>query len=94
MWDGLGGAGFSREIWREARQPLFERTLGLLGGAKTGAKQRDELAQTVISMLGATAFYFACVPSLRDVIGGDPLSAASLGRRRAHLHKLLRALLA
>ncbi len=94
MWDGLGGARFSREIWQAARQPLFERTLGLLGGKALSAKRRDGLAQAVISTLGATAFYFAYAPSLRDVIGADPLAPASLSRRRDHLHRLLRSLLA
>lgn len=95
MWDGLNGGKASRAIWVEARQPLFEHVLGLLGrGAKAPAKRRDELAQAVISMLGATVFYFAYAPSLADVLGVDPLSAASLQRRRAHLRGLLRSLIA
>jgi TetR/AcrR family transcriptional regulator len=92
MWDGLAGGTVSRAIWRDARQPLFEHALRLLGGPRASAKKRDALKQKLITLLGATAFYFAYAPSLTDAFGADPLSPASLRRRRAHLHELLLAL--
>jgi len=93
MWDSLSGSHISQSLWKDVRQPLFEQTLVLLGVRHANAKQRDALAQRIVTFLGAVAFYFAFAPALTDVFGADPLSPASLRKRRAHLHKLLAALM-
>lgn len=89
MWDALAGSLHSRALWGNTRGPLFTQIVGMMTPGRKNAKQSDALAQTIISVLGATAFYFAFAPSLADVFRVDPLSPAALRRRRAHLHALL-----
>src|SRR5690606_4248640 len=94
MWDGLEGGNVSNSIWKEARGPLFVQVDFFLQAAKEEGFLPKELdtGHLVVSFLGAISFYFAYAPTLKEMIGKDPLSKETLRQREEHLIQLLEAL--
>lgn len=95
MWDGLEGGVISNSIWKEVRGPLFVQVEFLLNQAKEeGLLPADlEPAQFVVSFLGVISFYYAYAPTLKEMIGRDPLEPQALREREEHVVKLLRSVL-
>ncbi|MDP8256673.1 MAG: TetR/AcrR family transcriptional regulator [Candidatus Alcyoniella australis] len=79
---------------RELMGPLFELGTQLIKGAFP-ATHDGELAaeQLMISFYGMIAGYFSYSGMLEPLLGGDPLSAQNLARRRSHLRRMTQMLL-
>ena len=94
MWDGLEGGETSRSIWDEIRGPLFLQMEALLKKAQAQGTLRPELdpAHLIISILGATTFYFAYAPTLFEMVHGDPLSPEGLKKRKEQMQRFIEAL--
>ncbi|MCC7441155.1 MAG: TetR family transcriptional regulator [Bdellovibrionales bacterium] len=95
MWDGLEGGRAANSIWREVRGPLFVQVEFLLRAAQDEGQLPRNLdpAQLVVSFLGAISFYYAFAPTLKEIIGRDPLSAQALKEREEQAVRLLAAVL-
>ncbi len=91
MWEGLEGGEISRSIWTDIRGPLFVQMEFLIKQAQHENLLDDTLdpAHFIISLLGASSFYFAYSSSIGDMIGADPLSAAALSKRKQQMTHLL-----
>jgi TetR/AcrR family transcriptional regulator len=95
MWEALEGGHISKSIWRELREPVFRELEALVRAAQARGALGAEVdpAHLVISLMGATTFYFAYAPTLEQVFGRKPLGAPALAERRAQMLALARALL-
>lgn len=96
MWEGLEGGEISNSIWEPVRGPLFRETQELIALAQRQDLIKKDLdpAQLIVSFLGAITFYFAYAPSLREMIGRDPLTEEALAARKSHVLQLMMGLLA
>jgi len=73
-------------IAREYFKPFMKHLAGLIQeGIHTGDFRPVDPHQTAFTMLGATAFYFASAPVMKQVVGHDMLSPLSLEARRRAL---------
>ena len=73
-------------IAREYFQPFMKRLTGLIAdGVSSGEFRKVDPHQTAFTMLGATAFYFASAPVMKQIVGRDLLAPPALEARRAAL---------
>jgi len=73
-------------IAREYFQPFMKRLTGLIAdGVSAGEFRKVDPHQTAFTMLGATAFYFASAPVMKQIVGRDLLAPPALEARRAAL---------
>ena len=73
-------------ISREYFQPFFKLLTGLISDGISAGEFRDvDPRQTAITMLGATAFYFASAPVMGPIVGHDLLAPHALEARRRAL---------
>jgi hypothetical protein len=94
-WEALEGGQISKSIWAELREPVFREMEALIRTAQRSGALDDGIdpAHLVISLMGATTFYFAYAPTLEQVFGKEPLSAEALAERRVAMLALARLLL-
>jgi TetR/AcrR family transcriptional regulator len=94
-WEALEGGRISKSIWKDLRAPVFRELEALVRAAKASGAVDPAIdpAHLVISLMGATTFYFAYAPTLEQVFGRKPLGKAALAERRAQTLALARALL-
>jgi TetR/AcrR family transcriptional regulator len=90
MWDGLEGGKVSRSIWKEIREPIYQRMEMLVVNAQeNGVLAKDLIpGHLVISFLGAISFYFGYAHSLEDIIKKPALSPTSIQERKDQILKL------
>ncbi len=73
-------------IAREYFQPFLKQLSGLIAdGISSGEFRKVDPQQTAFTMLGASAFYFAAAPVMRQVVGHDLLTPDALETRRRAL---------
>jgi hypothetical protein len=73
-------------IAREYFQPFLKQLSGLIeDGISTGEFRKVDPHQTAFTMLGASAFYFAAAPVMKQVVGHDLLTPQALETRRRAL---------
>ncbi len=91
--EAAGGANV--HLVRQRMVPLFELGKRLMVGRYPGT-QAGELAaeQLLVSVYGMIVTYFAYSDVLEPLLGTDPLSEASIERRKAHVRRIVRDLLA
>jgi len=91
LWEVLEGGMISRSIWTELRGPLFAQTEFLIKQAQSRGELDAKLdpAHIIVSLLGAAFFYYAYAPTLEDMLGKHPLSAAALKERKKQMELLL-----
>lgn len=73
-------------IAREYFKPFMKHLAGLIhDGIAAGEFRPVDPHQTAFTMLGATAFYFASAPVMRQIVGRDLLARPALEARRRAL---------
>lgn len=87
---------YLRQVARRYLQPTFRRAARILrAGIREGTFRPVDVPNTVVSLLGVTAFYFVAAPVVSVVLGWNPYEERRLAaRKRAVLdfvrHGLLR----
>jgi TetR/AcrR family transcriptional regulator len=90
-WEALeGGPMLSVELGAML-QPLFERGSAFLEREMdAGRLRRYDAGQLLLTGYGAVLSYLSDAPLINSLLGGDPLSAAMLAKRREHVIDVLR----
>jgi TetR/AcrR family transcriptional regulator len=88
----LVGSAEHGELIRKSLGQLFDWTLRSLEGVAP-ARGASAARQLFVTFSGIVINYFTLAPLLADRWGDDPLGAAGLAERRAHVHWIVDTLL-